>query len=161
MSFLTSFTLPYLPSTIGFLALILEFSIFFSVTVGYISALALFIAYNTSYKAVDMSALYALKYAEALKIPLVVGGIIAAGIAMSAAARVATGSTINGVANAGWVMGGAIGRVLALPGDLICSLMFKRQCPQAAGFVESEEERKEAEKMPLLEVGEKAGDEMV
>lgn len=103
-------------------------------------------AYDTFYKAVDMSALYALKYAEALKIPLVVGGVIAAGSAMSAAARVATGSTINGVANAGWVMGGAIGRVLALPEDLICSLMFKRLCPQTAGFVErlreSEEERK-------------------
>lgn len=153
---------PSLPSTIGLLVTLVEFWITSSITVGYITALSLFLAYNTFYKAVDMSGLYVLKCAEALKIPVFLGGVAVIG------GVVARGLTNVGgsVASIGWIMGGAIGKVMALPEDLLCSIMFKRQCPHTAEFVEASRKSGEAEgaageKMPLFEEREREGDEMV
>ena len=157
-----------LPTTIGRLATLLEFWISSAAAVGYITALSFFLAYNTLYKYVDMSALYALKYAEMFKIPVAFGAVVAVGTCLaslgSAAARGLT-NVGGGVASTGGIIGGAIGKVMALPEDLICSIIFKRQCPQTAEFVEalrrSGEVEGAGEKMPLLVERGKEGDEMV
>ena len=104
-----------------------------------------------------MSAPYALQYAEALKIPVIIGGVAMVGSVISRPLINVGGE----VANVTWVVGGTIGRVLALPEDLICSIMFKRQCPQTAEFVEGLRASGEAEKRLLLEKREKEMDEMV
>lgn len=111
-----------------------------------------------------MSALYALKYAEPLKITVASSAVVAVGTGLTTLGSVAARGLTNvegGIANAGWIVGGAIGTLLALPEDLIFSLMFKRQCPQTAGFVKRLGRSEETEKRPLWEVGEKEGQDMV
>lgn len=154
----TSSVASNLPSAIGLIATLLEFWISSAVTVGYITALSLFLAYNTFYKYVDMGALFTLKCAEMLKIPVAFGALVAVGTGLTSLGSVAARGLTN--------VGGAIAKVMALPEDLICSIMFKRQCPQTAEFMEAlrrseKAEGVEGEKMPLLEERGKEGDEMV
>ena len=104
-----------------------------------------------------MSALYALKYAEALKIMVIIGGIAVIGSVISRGLTNVRG----GVANVGWVVGGAIGRVLTLPEDLISSIMFERQCPLTAQSVKRLRASEDAEKRLLLAERDKKEDEMV